>query len=287
MKRIKTLFFSLIIIFGLTGCLKKDSMDNIDIYTTSYPIYYLIDSLYGFNSNIDSIYPKGIDINEYSLTEKQIEKYSKTNLFVYNGTGNEKQIAADFTNNNHKIKLIDASKDVYIKYDTTELWLSPSNYLMLAQNIKEMLIKYVSSTIIKQEIEKNYDDLKLTIAEYDADLKTIAETASNKTLIVGDEVFKFLEKYGFEVLVIADNKDIDVKEYNKAKRLLENKTNSYIFVLDTYKEDKNVENFKKNGASLAIVYSMTNLTDEQLNDGTDYVYMMNNFLDTIKMEVYN
>lgn len=287
MKRIKMLFLSLIIVFSLTGCLKKDSMDNIDIYTTSYPIYYLIDSLYGFNSNIDSIYPKGIDINEYSLTEKQIEKYSKTNLFVYNGTGNEKQIAADFTNNNHKIKLIDASKDVYIKYDTTELWLSPSNYLMLAQNIKDMLTKYVSSTIINQEIEKKYDNLKLTIAEYDADLKTIAETASNKTLIVGDEVFKFLEKYGFEVLVIADNKDIDVKEYNKAKRLIENKTNSYIFVLDTYTEDKNVEQFRKNGANLATIHSMTNLTDEELNDGIDYIYMMNNFLEAIKTEVYN
>lgn len=287
MKKIKMLFLSLIIVFSLTGCLKKDSMDNIDIYTTSYPIYYLIDSLYGFNSNIDSIYPKGIDINEYSLTEKQIEKYSKTNLFVYNGTGNEKQIAADFTNNNHKIKLIDASKDVYIKYDTTELWLSPSNYLMLAQNIKDMLTKYVSSTIINQEIEKKYDNLKLTIAEYDADLKTIAETASNKTLIVGDEVFKFLEKYGFEVLVIADNKDIDVKEYNKAKRLIENKTNSYIFVLDTYTEDKNVEQFRKNGANLATIHSMTNLTDEELNDGIDYIYMMNNFLEAIKTEVYN
>lgn len=287
MKKIKILALSLIIIVTLTGCFKRDTMDSIDIKATSYPIYYLIDSIYGFNSNVDSIYPNGIDITNYELTEKQIKEYSKANLFVYNGLSEEKNIAAAFLNNNSKIKLIDASKDIVIKYDISELWLSPSNYLMLAQNIKESLLNYVSSTIVKQEIEKNYDEIKLTIAEYDADLKTIAENATNKTVIVGNEVFRFLEKYGFEVLVIADNDNLKVAEYNKAKRLIENKTNSYIFILNTDGEDKNVENFKKIGANTIAINSMINLTDEDVKNDIDYISMMNNLLEQLKAEVYN
>lgn len=287
MKKIKLIILSLIITTTLTGCFKKDTMDNIDIYATSYPIYYLIDSIYGFNSKIDSIYPNGINISEYKLTDKQIKKYSKTKLFVYNGLSDEKNIAASFLNNNSEIKLIDASKDIVIKYDINELWLSPSNYKMLAKNIKETLLNYVSSTIVKQEIEKKYDEIKLIISEYDADLKTIAETANNKTIIVGNEVFRFLEKYGFEVLVIADNENLKVDEYNKAKRLLENKSNSYIFVLDTDAEDNNVTKFKNNGITIITIDSMMNLTDEQVANDIDYISMMNNLLEQLKAEVYN
>lgn len=271
----------------LTGCFKRETMDNIDIYATSYPVYYLIDSIYGFNSNIDSIYPNGINIYEYQLTEKKIKEYSKTNLFVYNGLSDEKKIAASFLNNNSQIKLIDASKDIAIKYDINELWLSPSNYLMLAQNIKESLLNYTSSTIVKQEVEKNYDEIKLIISEYDADLKTIAESAANKTIIAGNEVFKIFEKYGFEVLVIADNSTSNVAEYNKAKRLIENKSNSFVFVLDTDSEDKNVTNFKKLGANIIAINSMVNRTDEQVKEGIDYISMMNNLLEQLKSEVYN
>ena len=40
---------------------------NITIYSTSYPIEYIVDTLYGKNSNVKSIYPDGVDVSKYSL----------------------------------------------------------------------------------------------------------------------------------------------------------------------------------------------------------------------------
>lgn len=287
MKRIKLLFIGVLTLTLLTGCFKRDTMDNISVYTTTYPIYYLMDAIYGYNSEIDSIYPNGIDTSTYKLTKKKVDEYSKTDLFVYNGLGNEKNIAASFTNKNKDIKLIDVSKGITLNEDENELWYSPSNYLMLAENIKDSLLNYVSSTIVKQEVMDNYNDIKLIISEYDADLKTIADNATNKRIIVGNKMFKFLEKYGFEVLVISSNEPNNTRDYNKGKRYIEDKTNSYIFVLSTDSEDKNVKAYETLGAEKIVIDSMSNLSDEQFEDNTDYETLMDVFLEAIKMEVYN
>ena len=52
----KKIVIFLIVLFSLTGCLKRDTMEGIDIYTTVYPLEYITNRLYGNNSNIKSIY---------------------------------------------------------------------------------------------------------------------------------------------------------------------------------------------------------------------------------------
>lgn len=287
MKRIKLIFMGIISLTLLTGCFKRDTMDDISIYTTSYPIYYLMEAIYGYNSKVDSIYPNGVDTRTYELTNKKIDEYSKTDLFVYNGLSNEKNIAASFTNKNKNIKLIDVSKGIALNGDENELWYSPSNYLMLAENIKDSLLTYVSSTIVKQEIINNYDEIKLTISEYDADLKTIADNASNKRIITGNKMFKFLEKYGFEVLVVSSDEPNNTRNYNKAKKYIEEKSNSYVFVLSSDSEDENIKTYESLGAEKITIDSMSNLTDEQVKDNTDYESLMDVLIEAIKMEVFN
>ena len=174
----------LIILFAvtlLTGCIKIDQMDDIDILTTVYPITYLTENIYGDNSHIMSIYPNGINVDEYEITDKQIKEYAKSNLFIYNGLdSNEKRIATRLLNVNKNIKLIDASQGLTITSSKEELWLSPSNYLMLAQNIKDHLKDDISSTVLKNDVEKNYEKIKLTISMFDAQFKIIAENAEDK-----------------------------------------------------------------------------------------------------------
>lgn len=271
----------------LTGCFKRDNMDNISIYTTTYPIEYLVNYIYGYNSNINSIYPKGVKTHEYQLTNKKIKEYAETDMFIYNGLTNEKTIAADFLNKNHNLKVIDVSKGLSIKRDEEELWLSPSNYLMLAQNIKNSLNEYTSSTILKQEINDNYSKLKLLISKYDAELSLIADSATNKTIIAGNDVFKFLEKYGFKVLSLEENDFFVSSEFTEAKNNIINKTNNYIFILSTDDINENTTNLKNEGAVIVPIPSMINLTDEEENEGVDYQSMMEEFIEHIKTEVYN
>lgn len=287
MKKSKLLILSVLALTLLTGCFKRDTMDGISIHTTTYPIEYLVENIYGYNSTVESIYPNGVDTTEYKLTNKQIEEYADTDLFVYNGLTKERTIAASFLNNNKDLKIIDVTKGVGLQSSEEELWLCPSNYLMLAQNIKNELTKYVNSTIVKQEIIDKYDDLKLTISKYDAELKLIAENSENPTIIVGNDVFNFLRKYGFKVLSIKEDDNFEASDFQEAKNNITNKTNSNVFLLKNDDIDENTKKLEEAGATIVYINPMTNITDEEEAEGYDYIQMMEAFIDALKTEVYN
>lgn len=286
MKLIRSLVVLFITLILLTGCFKRDNMDDISIAVTKYPIEYLVKNIYGFNSTVSSVYPVGSDVDTYTLSKKQIRKYSTNDIFVYNGLTDEKKIAASLLNYNSGIKIIDVAKGLNDTYEEEELWLSPSNYLMLAQNIKDSLLSYTNSTILKQEINDAYEELKLNISMLDANIKVIAENASNKTIIVGNDLFKFLEKYGYNVLSIDESKN-KKSDYQEAKNLVSNKSNSYVFVLEKSVNDENVAKLKNAGASIVSIKSLRSLTQDEINDGYDYLQYMNTFIDDLKSEVYN
>ncbi len=282
MKKIKIILVLGIVIPLLTGCFKRDNMDNIDIYATVYPIEYLVKSIYGYNSTINSIYPNGTDTKTYELTEKQLKEYANVDLFVYNGLTSEKSTAADLLKYNSGLKVIDVSKGIALQHAQEELWLCPSNYLMLAQNIKNELVDYTKSTILKQEINEKYDALKLTISKYDAELKLIAENAANNNIIVGNDVFLFLD-----VISVEESDRYLASYYQEAKNNIVNKKNSFIFVLDTDKINENTSALEKAGAKIITVKSMSNLTDEEEKDNLDYPKMMTEFIEQIRNEVNN
>lgn len=287
MKKNKLLIIVMLLITLTSGCFKRDTMDGITIYTTVYPIEYLINNIYGYNSTINSIYPNGVDTNNYTLTEKKLKEYSATDMFVYNGLTKEKQIAASLLKNNKKLKIIDVSKGIALQNDQEELWLCPSNYLMLAQNIKNELVDYTNTTILKQEINEKYDNLKLTISKYDAELKLIAENAKNKTIIAGNNIFLFLEKYGFDVISVEEDDHYLASYYQEAKNNIVNKNNQYIFILDTDEINENTKNLEKDGATVVKVKSMINLTDDEEKDNLDYPKMMMSFIEQLRLEVNN
>ena len=71
MKRIKYLFLIALALF-VTGCdqitFNKDIMDDIDVYTSIYPIEYVTNKIYGKNANI----VKNLLKNKLKILEKVI-----------------------------------------------------------------------------------------------------------------------------------------------------------------------------------------------------------------------
>lgn len=130
----------------VTGCnVKKDNMEGITIYTTIYPIRYLIDSLYGDNSTIYSIYPAGVDTNELIYLIRSLKSML---ILIYLSLIVSRQrscFAVKMINKNKNLKVIDVSLGMTYDYDIAELWFNPYNYLMMAQNTKSGLLEYVTN----------------------------------------------------------------------------------------------------------------------------------------------
>ena len=161
MRKLFNCFILFLLIFCLSGCLKRDTMENIDIYATNYPTYYIVKRLYGKFSDVKSIYPNGSNIDEYSLTGKQIKDYSSADLFVFNGLSNEKKYVNKMRKENKDLKIIDTTLYMEYTHDMCELWLDPSNFLMMAQNVRAGLKEYIDSYYLNSKISSNYESLKV------------------------------------------------------------------------------------------------------------------------------
>ena len=287
--KIKFLTIIVVMLLVLSGCTSESNKSVMTAYTSVYPVEYIMDNLYGDNVAIYSIYPDGTNYKKYKLTDKQLSDYSKGDLYIYNGIiQKEKDYAVSLINKNKKIKIIDASKGMSYTSDVAESWLNPANYLMMASNVKKGLEEYINENIEKKKIDDNYETLKLNLSLIDAELKSVANNANNKTIIVNDDVFKYLEKYGFTVISLEENENLTDKVISEVKKLISNKKVSYIFIKDNEKENNTIKKFKDTyNIQTVSLNSLATLSASDRKDKKDYISIMRDNINSIKLEVNN
>lgn len=280
MKKIIVLLMSL---FLLTGCLEEEKLDKI-AYTTYYPLEFATNYMYKDFATVKSIYPNGIDTSKYTLTDKQKSIYASSDMFVYAGVTDEVKLAAEFLNTNQNISIIDGTKGLSYSSEVCELWLDPSNYLMIARNIKSTLIDYANNVYDEEKIDKLYDELKIKISEIDVDLTMMGKNASNKNILVTNDSFNFLSKYNINVISI---KEGDTKSINDAKKLINSGEIKYAYVLRGNTLSQEIETFIKNYNLEKIeIDSMYTITDEDKNNGNDYLSIMTENINKFKTELF-
>ena len=283
MKKIKYLLL-ISILFCLTGCFNTDSMDHIKISTSIYPIEYVVNMLYQDHSTIDSIYPKDTEVINFEVTDTLLEQYSDNDLFIFNGLTEESKYVKYLLNKNKDLKIIDVTSNMQYDYSMEELWLDPNNLLTIANNIRKGLKEYIKSKYLTNEIDENYENLKMELTNLDGKFYRTVKNSTNPTIIVSDDAFKFLEKYGIKVVSI-DQDTAKEKTISDAKQLINNKTCSYIFT--KYMENSEYLNdfINETGAKRLELYTMTNLVNVTV-DKNDYIVLMNQNLESLKSELY-
>jgi len=282
MKKILSGILLIGIILCCSGC---NELEDATIYSTVYPIQYLVETLYGTHSTSSQIYPDGADVKTYEINDKLIEKFSKGTLFVYNGTTEEKQIAKALVNKRKKLKIIDVAYSLKPKFGVEELWLSPSNYLMLANNLKDGLEEQIGTKYINEEIEAKYHQLEETLSVMDAEIRGIAKDAKKRnqnTIIVSSNVFKFLEDYGFEIISLEDY-EANSASLNTLKNQF--KSGAYKYILSKVVDENNerIQEIKSQcGANVTTVAMMHTLTEENKKNNDNYLTIMNHFVEDLR-----
>lgn len=289
MKKIKYLLPILLIsILMVTGCFKRDNLEGIEIITTTYPIEFATNYLYGEHSIVNSIYPDGTDTFTYKLSEKQLNDYSKKKLFIYNRVTNDKDIAVEFLKRNANMLIIDATYGMEITYGEEELWLNPSNLLMMTQNIKNGLQEYMTNSYLEKEIDKKYEEIKVTLSELDANLKLTAENASRKKIVVNSDSLKYLEKYGFEVISLdSTNEAVSDKTISSTIDSITNGEIKHIFLLENNDNSDAVKQvIDKTNVETYTFRRLDNIKEEDRDENNDYFTIMNSNIELLRDELY-
>lgn len=284
----KKIFLIILIIFtfAITGC-SNDSMDNIEIIVTNYPNEYVVKSLYGNHATISSIYPDGVDTNDYKISKKQKKEYASKDLFVYNGLlEKERNLAVELLAINPDLKIIDTAYVLETDYSPEELWLNPSSLLMMSQNVRLSLNEYVTSNYLKKDIDNAYEELKITISEVDADYRVAVDSTNNKAILVADSALKYLEKFGMQVTCI--DGDATQKTMADAENLITSGTVSFIFLFEGDEENEKVKKLRETYSEVQTIalHRLDNITDAERSEKQDYVSIMENNLELLKKELY-
>lgn len=285
-------FLLLLILFLLpitlftTGC-SNDSMDNIEIMVTNYPNEYITKKLYGEHATITPIYPDGVDISNYKISNKLKHDYAKKDLFIYNGLiEKERNLAIDLLDINPDLKIIDTAYVLETDYSPEEMWLNPSSLLMMSQNVRLGLEEYISSTYLSKEVDTAYDNLKIELSELDADYRVAVESTNNDTIIVADSALKYLEKFGLNVICI--DSDASDKTLSEAENAIKDKKVSYIMLFKGEKVNDNAQKLLDTytDVSKLELHKLDNITTTERSNGETYVSIMRSNLDLIKKELY-
>ena len=155
------------------------------------------------------------------------------------------------------------------------------------KNVKDGLKEYVSSTLINEDIDQNYEQLKIDISNLDAEIKEMVENSSNKNIIVQDNELTFLNKYGLNIISL-DKNTITDKIYNDAKDMVNTNGLSYIFVIKGHKNNDYTNKLLEEIPSLKVIEidPINNISTSDKNEGVDYITIMNDNIDKLKQELY-
>lgn len=287
MKKLKYLLL-LIILLLPTGCLENDSMENINIRTTAYPTQYIVERLYGDHSKIASIYPNG-STQEEIVNDKLLQDYSKADLFIFNGSNDTEMNYMYKMREYHKnLKIIDVSTSLVFENSIEELWLDPINLLTMANSVKKGFEEYINSAYLTNEIQKNYLELKQDLIQLDADYKTMAETANRNTIVVSNDAFLYLKKYGITVISLEETENLTEKNVYTVMEMIKNGDISYIYTVHGEEINDTIKKVMKDtDVELVELHNLYTRTEEEANKGYNYLYLMRQNIELLKKQLYN
>ena len=145
----------------------------------------------------------------------------------------------------------------------------------------DYLKEYLDSKIIVNYVDQKYEDLAEILSLKDAELRSIGKEAKEKgtnTIVVSDNVFKFLENYDFNVVSL-DEETLTEGTLNSIRNNFKKENYNTILVLDNNYTD-NINSIINDYKAKAIdVKSMINVDSDNTDD---YLTVMQDLIDNIR-----
>ena len=116
----------------------------------------------------------------------------------------------------------------------------------------------------------------------------MSESVSNKTIVVDNNMFKYLEKYGFNVISLEEDNDLSAKTILEVNNLIKNNKIHYVFTTDQNNLNNTVKKIINNTGIKPLQFNnLSNITEAERSNNDNYITLLNKDIDLIKEELYN
>jgi len=234
MKKIVLILLMMLIITILPGC--NEPEEEVDIYASIYPVYYIADYIVKDKLVVKQVYPTGADVHEYDPGNgKEIVKMSKAKIMFYIGAGLEGFISKSKPIfDKHEIKLVELSSYLELCKQTSEgyeylteedsktvgladthVWLDPLRMLKMSEIVLQNVIEIDPEN--QEFYEQNFNVLKERLLKLDNEftIKLNDKTYEKIIMVDHDSYLYWEERYGIKrIRTRIDNESCDATPSN-------------------------------------------------------------------------
>ena len=258
-----------------------------------YPLAYLTQRISGNLATVTNITPPGIEPHDFEPTSPDVAKIYGSKLFVFNGNGvdawAEKLAPSLESYHVTVIKMSDRVESLKSSSENEEepdphFWLDPISMSTQTDIIADTLIKIDPANT--EEYNKNRNTLKSDLAQLDVEYKNGLASCQIREIITSHNAFAYLAKRydfnTFHILGLSPEEDPSPKKIAEVVELAKNKNIKYIF-FETMASPKLSQTIAQEvGATTLVLNPIEGLSDEDINNGKDYLHVMRENLTNLR-----
>jgi len=206
---------------------------KIKVYTTIYPFQYFTERIGGEYLTVENIVPPGSDAHSIEITMKDMMAVSESDAFIHSGTAMEgfadavidavKKENVEIVNATENIDFISGQEEAHSEEEEghegeseeehdehseegldidPHVWLDPNRSIVIAENIKNALIKISPKN--KETYERNFNLLKQDLDMLDDEFSDMVANANSKTFLVSHSAYGYWsDTYGLNQIGIS------------------------------------------------------------------------------------
>ena len=305
MKKIIAIIMIILTLLILPGCTTDD--ENVDVYASIYPVYFITDYIVKDKLVVKQVYPTGADVHEYDPGNgRDIVKMSKAKIMFYIGADLEgfieksvsifEQQPIQLVELSEYIKLCKQTSDGYAyltkeeKENTkgiadTHIWLDPLRMVSMAEIILNNIILIDPDN--EDFYRENAKELITKLKELDEEfISKLSDESLNKIILVDHDSYLYWEeRYGItRIRTRIDNESCDANPNNINDVVNKAKENNVKYIVTTENETVCgiIEKYAKTlEAEVVKLNHLSTLYKTDVNSGKDYFSIMRANLDVL------
>ncbi|HEY3278210.1 MAG TPA: zinc ABC transporter substrate-binding protein [Syntrophorhabdaceae bacterium] len=300
---------SIMLLFGLTACHKKDeaALGKIKVITTLLPLYDFARNVGGEHVVVSLLVPPGVEPHHFEPKPGDMAKINSADLFIYTGKNMEPWVEVLLRSTyNTNLVVVDASKGITLlestekgeeSHDSHEkgreghggpdphVWLDFGNAAKMVDNITDGLI--TRDPAHKDYYMANAQKYKAALADLDQRFKMGLDTCRVRTFVHGGHfAFNYLAKrYGLAYVSAyqgSPNAEPTPRRIMALKKLMKEKGITAVYYEELITPRMAEVLASETGAELLPLHGAHNISRDDMEKGITFMALMDKNLQNLR-----
>lgn len=271
---------------------------ELNIFTTLYPIQFILEEIGEDLVTVESIYPPGVDAHTYEPTTKEMTEIAKSDAFFYFGPtmeGFTESAAEALANEDVQLISLEQHEALFVgpqmeqneeedpdhdEIKSTDrnphVWIDPLRMMEMANIITDKLIEIAPEH--EEVFEQNKLDLIVQFQKLEDSFKQQVVPKENKYLIVPHAAYDYWEdRYGIEQIAISGltpSEEPSQKYLSEIITMAEERRINYLFY-EQNTPDQLIEIVQDElAAETYPIHNLSVLTEDDIQNEENYITLM-------------